>query len=117
MASNKSGNADARGLVVFSRGRIVLGPGGRKGIAIKNRQTRARFSLMGVAILLSLFSSTAVRAQTRIRLATLLPQGTSQYRLLEAMGQQWRPGTNGALSLTINAGETMGSEKERISHM
>ena len=83
---------------------------------MKNR-IPARISLLGVAIFLSLFSSTAVQAQTRIRLATLLPQGTSQYHLLEAMGQQWRTGTNGALSLTIYAGGTMGSEKEMISRM
>jgi len=83
---------------------------------MKNR-TRARVLVLGAAILVSLFASTAVRAQTRIRLATLLPQGTSQYHLLEAMGQQWRTGTNGALSLTIYAGGTMGSEKEMISRM
>ncbi len=29
-------------------------------------------------------------AQTKIRLATFLPRGSSHYQVLEAMGQQWR---------------------------
>jgi len=79
---------------------------------------RKRISFQG--LLLILFFALLpglVRAQTRIRLATLLPQGTSQYYSLEQMGQQWRAGTGGALALTIYAGGTMGSEKEMISRM
>ena len=70
-----------------------------------------------VPLLFSLLAQCTVRAQTRIRLATLLPQGTSQYHALEQMGQQWKAGTGGALSLTIYAGGTMGSEKEIVSRM
>ena len=84
---------------------------------MKNRSTRARVSLMGVAILLSLYSSTAVRAQTRIRLATLLPQGSSQYHSLEEMGQQWRSSSGGSVALTIYAGGTMGSELDVVRRM
>src|SRR5208337_932924 len=64
-----------------------------------------------------LLSQGVLCAQMRIRLATLLPQGTSQHHTLEAMGQQWKSGTGGALSLTIYAGGTMGSEKEMVSRM
>jgi TRAP-type C4-dicarboxylate transport system substrate-binding protein len=84
-----------------------------------NNQAMLGRSFLQVLTLLLLcsVSQSVVRAQTRIRLATLLPQGTSQYHSLEAMGQQWRTGTSGALSLTIYAGGTMGSEKEMISRM
>lgn len=83
--------------------------------------TRAWHTRVAVqALLLFVFSAIwprLVRAQTRIRLATLLPQGTSQFYSLEEMGQQWRAGTNGALTLTIYPGGTMGGEKEMVSRM
>ena len=56
-------------------------------------------------------------AQTRIRLATLLPRGTSQYQALERMGQQWKNSTNGAITLTIYADGTAGSEAESIQKL
>jgi len=76
---------------------------------------RALLSVFAV-MLLSLLSATA-RAQTRIRLATLLPQGSSQYHALEEMGQQWKTSTGGALTLTIYAGGTMGGEEETIRRL
>ena len=82
-------------------------------------QPNRRRVLLGVrsVCLACVFLQTSAHAQTRIRLATLLPQGTSQYHTLEAMGQQWKADTGGALSLTIYAGGTMGSEKEMVSRM
>ncbi len=56
-------------------------------------------------------------AQTRIRLATLLPPGSSQYRSLEQMGQVWKSSTGGAITLTIYGGGTMGGEQETIRRM
>lgn len=70
-----------------------------------------------ISFLISLPAHGAVHGETRIRLATLLPQGTSQYHSLEQMGQQWKSGTAGTLSLTIYPGGTMGSEKEVVSRM
>lgn len=55
--------------------------------------------------------------QTRIRLATLLPRGTSQYQALERMGQQWKTDTNGAITLTIYGDGTAGSEAETIQKL
>src|SRR5215470_13640633 len=55
--------------------------------------------------------------QTRIRLATLLPRGTSQYQALERMGQQWRNDTHGAITLTIYGDGTAGSEAESIQKL
>ena len=55
--------------------------------------------------------------QTRIRLATLLPQGSSQFQTLEEMGQEWRTAAAGKITLTIYAGGTMGSEEEMVRRM
>src|SRR5262249_36597403 len=70
-----------------------------------------------ISFLISLPAHGAVHGVTRIRLETLLPQGTSQYHSLEQMGQKWKSGTAGTLSLTIYPRATMGSEKEVVSRM
>jgi len=56
-------------------------------------------------------------AQTRLRLATLLPVGSSQYKTLQEMGQKWNLTTAGAVTLTIYAGGTMGSERDCVMRM
>ena len=79
-------------------------------------QKRALFSIFA-AMLLPLLHPVIVRSQTRLRLATLLPQGSSQYHALEEMGQQWKTSTGGALTLTIYPGGTMGGEEETIRRL
>src|SRR5207245_9170249 len=56
-------------------------------------------------------------AQTKIRLATLLPRGSSHYQILESMGQQWREESGGSINLTIYADGTMGGEAETVQRM
>src|SRR5438132_12533877 len=51
-------------------------------------------------------------AQTKIRLATLLPRGSWHYQILESMGQQWREGSGGRSHLTIYADGIIGGEAE-----
>lgn len=73
-----------------------------------------------VAVALMFFSllcPSRIEAQVRIRLATLLPQGSSQYHALEEMGQQWKASTGGAITLTIYPGGTMGGEEETIRRL
>jgi TRAP-type C4-dicarboxylate transport system substrate-binding protein len=65
----------------------------------------------------SFFCSPITVAQTRIRLGTLLPQGSSQYQVLEKMGQDWRNATNGGITLTIYGGGAMGSESDSVKRM
>jgi len=64
--------------------------------------TQNRVVLLALAAML-LFrpGPRSVGAQTRLRLATLLSQGSSQYHALEEMGQQWKTTTGGALTLTL----------------
>ena len=72
---------------------------------------------MIAAELLAMGFSSNVSAQTRIRLATLIPSGTSYHHSLQAMGAKWKQSSNGALALTIYADGTMGSEAEIVRRM
>ncbi len=56
-------------------------------------------------------------AQTRIRLATMLPSGTSYHHSLQEMGEKWKKASNGSLALTIYADSNMGSEDEIVRRM
>jgi TRAP-type C4-dicarboxylate transport system substrate-binding protein len=58
-----------------------------------------------------------VSAQTRIRLATLVPSGTSYHHSLQAMGAKWKQASGGTVSLTIYADGTMGGEPEIVRRM
>lgn len=80
------------------------------------RHKRLAIVACTLVLLATLFPS-SMPAQTRIRLATLLPPGSSQYRTLEQMGQQWKASTGGALTLTIYGGGTMGGEEDTIRRM
>ena len=60
--------------------------------------------------------ATSQTAPVRIRLGTLVPQGTSYHRILQVMGERWRTGSNGQVQLTVYAG-TMGSEAELVRRM
>ena len=44
-----------------------------------------------------------------------MPKGTSQYQLLEELGQQWRNDSAGAVKLIIHGGATMGDEAEMVT--
>lgn len=85
---------------------------------MKHREKQKEVVFLALAATgLSLVYPAGVRAQIRIRLATLLPQGSSQYHSLEEMGQQWKATTGGSLTLTIYAGGTMGGEEETVRRL
>ncbi len=67
--------------------------------------------------LLALLAPASAHAQTRIRLATLLPRGSSHYHILEGMGQQWRTVSGGGITLTIYPDGTMGGEEDTVRRM
>jgi len=69
------------------------------------------------AVLLAIGFASSASAQTRIRLGTLVPSGTSYYHSLESMGAKWKQSTNGGIALTIYGGGTMGSEDEIVRRM
>ncbi len=72
---------------------------------------------MVAAMLLALGFSSHALAQTRIRLATLVPSGTSYHHSLQEMGEKWKKASNGAVSLTIYADGVMGSEADIVRRM
>ncbi len=53
----------------------------------------------------------------RIKLGTLAPAGTSYHKSLQAMGQQWRKASDGAVQLVIFPGGTQGSEADMVGLM
>jgi TRAP-type C4-dicarboxylate transport system substrate-binding protein len=80
-------------------------------------KTLERCSKFVIALFALLAIPGAACAQTKIRLATLLPRGTSQYQALEKMGQDWRTASNGAVTLTIYGDGTMGTEAESVQRL
>jgi len=85
---------------------------------MKNRASHLSYVFLATAALsLWLFNACPSAAQTRIRLGTLLPQGSSQYQVLEKMGQDWRNATGGAVTVTIYGGGAMGSENDSVKRM
>ncbi|GAC1620702.1 MAG: TRAP transporter substrate-binding protein [Candidatus Acidiferrum sp.] len=71
------------------------------------------FALLSFAAMAPLSS----HAQSKMRLATLLPQGSSQYQSLEKMGQDWRKSTKGSVTLIVYGGGMMGSEEDSVRRM
>jgi TRAP-type C4-dicarboxylate transport system substrate-binding protein len=85
---------------------------------MKMANERQNYWQFGVLVaVLTLLAPAHARGQARIRLATLLPRGSSQYHMLEEMGQRWRTISNGGVSLTIYADGTMGSEEDTVRRM
>jgi TRAP-type transport system periplasmic protein len=85
-------------------------------ISMKKRgRTTGRVMIAAMLLAMGLSSNSA--AQTRIRLATLVPSGTSYHHSLQAMGAKWKQDSNGAIALTIYADGTMGSEDEIVRRM
>ena len=59
-----------------------------------------------IALLAALAAPALLPAQAapvRIRLGTLVPQGTSYHRILQEMGERWRTATNGRVQTTVLA--------------
>ena len=56
-------------------------------------------------------------AQTKIKLGTLVPKGTSYHRILLEMAEQWRQAPDGGVQTTIYADGTMGGDVDLIRRM
>jgi len=72
---------------------------------------------LAIPALLAFLAPASAHAQTRVRLATLLPRGGSHYHILEEMGQQWRTASGGAIRLTILPDGTLGTEEDTVRRM
>ena len=56
-------------------------------------------------------------AQTVVKMATLAPEGSSWYRVLQDMGEEWRKASGGAVTLRIFPGGVAGDEDAMIRKM
>lgn len=70
-------------------------------------------------LLLAAVGSTpgAVAAPTVIKMATLAPEGSSWFRVLQEMGEEWRKASDGAVTLRIYPGGVAGDEDAVIRKM
>jgi TRAP-type C4-dicarboxylate transport system substrate-binding protein len=85
-------------------------------VSSKNRTSMPPRAIAAIVLFAMAFASNA-SAQTRIRLATMIPSGTSYDHSLQEMAQKWKQASNGSLSVTIYADGTMGSEAEIVRRM
>jgi len=71
------------------------------------------------ALFVAAVSGTPVLAAgpTVIKMATLAPEGSSWYRVLQTMGEGWKKATNGAIVLRIYPGGVAGDEDAVIRKM
>jgi len=70
-----------------------------------------------VALLAVTLAAPAQAAQTVVKMATLAPEGSSWYRVLQEMGEEWRKASGGAVVLRIYPGGVAGDEDAMIRKM
>ncbi len=74
--------------------------------------------LIVLATLLSLSTAHAwSQTPTVVKLATIVPKGTSPHQALLRMGEQWRKASGGQVQLTIYTDGTQGGEAETVRRM
>jgi len=84
---------------------------------LRIRKSRKLNRAMIAGLLLALGFSSSALAQTKIRLATMVPSGTSYHHSLQEMGEKWKKTSNGAVTLTIYSDGVMGSEDDIVRRM
>lgn len=75
----------------------------------------ALFALTALAVMPS--NSFAQDKKVRVRLATLVPKGTSFHMSLQEMGDQWAKASGGNVQVTIYTDGTMGGEADMVKRM
>lgn len=78
---------------------------------------RPRSSAIIPASVIGLLLISSASAQTRVRLGTLAPKGTTLHQILLEMGEQWRKAPSGGVALTVYPDGTMGGEADMVRRM
>jgi TRAP-type transport system periplasmic protein len=69
-----------------------------------------RQARQAVAFLLVLFVASAAQAQTALKLATMVPEGSVWDKNIKQMAEEWKTATGGRVTMTVFAGGTQGDE-------
>jgi len=80
---------------------------------MKTTKTVTKFALV-IAVCVQAFGAEQPR---RVKLATLVPRGSSIHQILQAMGEKWRQAPGAGAALTIYTDGTMGGEAEAVRRM
>ncbi len=72
---------------------------------------------VGWILAASLLGAVAAEAQTRIKLGSLAPSGTSYHRILLELGEQLRACPDGGFHLTVYPGGVLGGEADHVRKM
>ncbi|MGE5247330.1 MAG: TRAP transporter substrate-binding protein DctP [Verrucomicrobiota bacterium] len=83
-------------------------------ICFSNRKRAAAALLVAC---LAVFPASAPAAPVIVKMATLAPEGSSWYRVLQKMGQDWEKVSGGAVTLRIYPGGVAGDEDAMIRKM
>ena len=79
---------------------------------------RHKFSFTTFLIVLTIvISSITTYAQTKLRLATLAPRGTTFHKTVMEMGDTWKKASNGKVTFTFYTDGQMGSEADMVRRM
>jgi TRAP-type C4-dicarboxylate transport system substrate-binding protein len=73
--------------------------------------------LSGVGLCCGLPAALAAEGPVKVRLGTLAPKGSSYFKHLQVMGEQWRSAPGGGVALTIYPDGTMGGEADMVRRM
>ena len=68
-------------------------------------------------LLFALWASSVHAAPMVVKMATLAPEGSSWYRVLQEMGESWKKASDGAVTLRIYPGGVAGDEDAMIRKM
>ncbi|MBI3268730.1 MAG: TRAP transporter substrate-binding protein DctP [Planctomycetes bacterium] len=72
---------------------------------------------LALAAVPAAFPPAYAESAIKVRLGTLIPQGTSAYKQLQAMGEKWKQAPGGGIALTIYPDGRMGDEAEMVRRM
>jgi TRAP-type C4-dicarboxylate transport system substrate-binding protein len=91
-----------------------------KGFAMKHTTLRPG-NLFGTILCIIMgiigLSQPVAAQRSRVKLATLVPKGTSYHLALQAMAEQWRQAPGGGVRVTIYTDGTMGGEADMVRRM
>ena len=72
----------------------------------------------GVVVLAVLLWSPAAKAQTvTVKMATLVPQGSSWHRILQEMGEEWKAASGGKVTVRLYPGGVAGDDPDVVRKM